>query len=570
MKSPQTTNRIFLSPFLLFCISAFSFFPLLGQKTTIAGKIENNKYTQADLRILYKEDGVSFGNTKIGADGSFKLSANLPKTDLYKLVFEEGKQLMFCLSPNQNIELVLDGENLQAIKSVKGSPSIEFCMTAAKIYYANQLLPDSINRVLQADKDVQFYNEFQSQFKPYTDANAETDAFCLQVAKITDSLQQFVNSKLIKGKVDSKEIDLFIYTASNFLKEIVAKHTKYNNYVNSMGLFYDFKNNRNKKFEYFYETSVDRYLELVEQRNETMENSFSDFAKQIAYYLQYRDSLQMNDLAGKKKEKEFLVEKIIALSKIRSNVKDTESMLLSLAKAQDGYAKYLLQEAQRKVSEMVQKYQSLYDTESKKRNDVLMNYLLANKDDLAVLMFIDLFPRDQYAKFHKEIITALNEKYPDHPLVAERFKVEKSPANATSIGAMAPDLAFENPDGKIMKLSNLKGKVVLLDFWAAWCRPCRMENPNVVRVYNKYNDKGFEVFSVSLDRDKASWIKAIHDDGLIWPNHVSDLGYWQSEAAKIYGVSAIPTTFLIDKEGRIIAKNLRGAELENKLKELFE
>jgi hypothetical protein len=97
-----------------------------------------------------------------------------------------------------------------------------------------------------------------------------------------------------------------------------------------------------------------------------------------------------------------------------------------------------------------------------------------------------------------------------------------------------------------------------------------MENPNVVKMYHKYHDKGFEIYSVSLDRDKGSWIRAIEADGLVWSNHVSDLGFWQSEPAKIYGVSSIPATFLIGKDGRIIAKNLRGAALEKTLKELFD
>jgi peroxiredoxin len=252
------------------------------------------------------------------------------------------------------------------------------------------------------------------------------------------------------------------------------------------------------------------------------------------------------------------------------DVEKTENALISYAKSSDGYAKVAMQEAQRRVTTMVQGYQSFYDNEDKNRSEAVMNYLLTNKNDLAVLMFIDIFPRDQHQKLHQEVIKALYEKYPTNSIVAERYKVESSPASSTAIGAMAPDLAFENPNGKIMKLSDLKGKVVLLDFWAGWCRPCRMENPNVVKLYNKFHDKGFEIYSVSLDREKSSWVKAIEADGLIWPNHVSDLGYWNSQAAKIYGVSSIPATFLIGKDGRIIAKNLRGAALENALKELFE
>jgi len=549
---------------LLFCFSLFA------QKTTITGKIENNRFAQADLQILYKDDGVSYGNAKINADGTFKLTANLPKTDLYKLVFEDGQRMMICLSPNQNIELTIDANNLSSIKSVKGSPSIEFCKTVTEMLAHTQTIFDKVNSSLQADKDVHFFNEFQSQFKPYYEVNKETDAFCLLVIKATDSLQQYVSSKLLKGKVDPKDIDAFIYTSSNYLKTIAAQYTKYSNYINSMNLFYDFKTNRSEKFETFYGAGVDKYLDLLEKRNSLMEKSLSQFASRIGDYLTFRDSLQINDLASKKKEKEFMADKIIEIAGMKTNVTEIENSLMSYAKAAEGFGMYTLQEAQRNVSAIVQKYQKLFDNETEKQNSDIMDYLLSNKNDLAVLMFLEVFPRDKNQTLHQEIIKALYAKYPDHPIVAERYKVETSPATSTSIGAMAPELAFQNPDGKIMKLSDLKGKVVLLDFWASWCRPCRQENPNVVAAYKKYHDKGFEIYSVSLDKDKTSWMKAIEADGLIWPNHVSDLGYWQSQGAKIYGVNSIPATFLIGKDGRIVAKNLRGAALENALKELLD
>jgi len=565
------TKSFLLSPFSLLLFSLLlSPFSSYAQKTTISGKVENGKFTQADLQLLYKEDGVSYGKTKVNPDGTFKMTANISQTDLYKLVFEAGKYAMLCLSPNQNIDIVLNSENFADIISVKGSPSIEFCKNAYNMLVALNVLGDSLNSALQTDKDAQFYTDFQSRFKPFFDTNTDANEYCLLVAKTTDSLVRFVNSKIVKGGVNPKEIDVFIYSASNLLRDIAVNYSKYANYMQSIGTLSGFIENKNPKYSAFYKTTLDKYLEFAEPRNTTMKNSFAPLVDQINTYLSFRDSLIINDLTGKKKEKEMLTAKILEIVNTCPDAKEIEAGLIRNAGLADGYGKYTQQEAQRKASSVVQNYQKFFDTEREKRTNAIVDYMLLNKNDLAVLLFLDNFPRDKYKNLHQEVVKALFEKYPNHSLVKERHLVETSAPKSTDIGAMAPDLAFENPDGKIMKLSDLRGKVVLLDFWAAWCRPCRQENPNVVRIYEKYHDKGFDVYSVSLDNDKAKWVKAIQDDGLVWPNHVSDLGYWQSKGAKIYGVNSIPATFLIDKEGRIIAKNLRGAALENALKEIFE
>lgn len=140
--------------------------------------------------------------------------------------------------------------------------------------------------------------------------------------------------------------------------------------------------------------------------------------------------------------------------------------------------------------------------------------------------------------------------------------------SSTSIGSKAPNFSAPSPEGKELALNDVLGKVTIVDFWAAWCRPCRAENPNVVKVYNKYKDKGLSILGVSLDRNEKDWKKAIEDDGLIW-HHVSNVQYFD-EIAKLYNVDAIPATFILDENGIIVAKDLRGASLDQKIGELLQ
>jgi len=136
------------------------------------------------------------------------------------------------------------------------------------------------------------------------------------------------------------------------------------------------------------------------------------------------------------------------------------------------------------------------------------------------------------------------------------------------IGSKAEDFSAPTPKGETLSLKGSLGKITIIDFWASWCKPCRMENPNVVRVYNKYHNKGLNIIGVSLDKKQESWVKAIDDDNLNW-NHVSNLQFWQEPIARAYGVRSIPATFILDEEGNVIAKNLRGPALERKISELL-
>jgi len=188
---------------------------------------------------------------------------------------------------------------------------------------------------------------------------------------------------------------------------------------------------------------------------------------------------------------------------------------------------------------------------------------------LASVAALELIPQnDENFPFLQSMAKLFENKLDEYPQ-ATRF-VEMINRMATlAIGSEAPNLELPNAEGEIVPLASLRGKYVLIDFWASWCKPCRWENPQNVALYKKYKDKGFEIYGVSLDKNKEAWINAIKEDSLSWV-HVSDLKFYDSEAAQLYNVEAIPFTVLIDKEGKIIAKNLRGEELKSKLEELLK
>jgi peroxiredoxin len=224
--------------------------------------------------------------------------------------------------------------------------------------------------------------------------------------------------------------------------------------------------------------------------------------------------------------------------------------------------------------------------------DVIMKELDSNavnlvkqnkKSDFNLVLFSFLAPIQSmdewdptYLKLMQEVVSNLKAKHPEAPRVQ---MIEQQTGQIERIyqeeilmkeGKMdAPDFTLKTPEGKEIKLSMLKGQIVLIDFWASWCGPCRQESPNVVRLYNQYKADGFTIFSVSLDDNADKWKEAIKKDGLIWPNHGSDLQGWKTPLTQLYGFNSIPQTVLVNKEGKIIARGLRGVALENKLKKIF-
>jgi thiol-disulfide isomerase/thioredoxin len=216
-----------------------------------------------------------------------------------------------------------------------------------------------------------------------------------------------------------------------------------------------------------------------------------------------------------------------------------------------------------------------YETMIAAYSEVVAKKIKENTGSFASIMAIQQLKPEVYMDAYTALDKGLQQKYPNNTDVksfhgmVQQAQMMVARTEATKIGNEAPELILPMPNDKELALSSLRGKVVLIDFWASWCGPCRKEMPNVKRVYEKYKNKGFEIYGVSLDKDRAAWLEAISKDGLTWPQ-VSDLKFWQSEAVQIYAIQSIPHTVLISKEGKILASGLRGAELEKKLAEVLK
>lgn len=207
--------------------------------------------------------------------------------------------------------------------------------------------------------------------------------------------------------------------------------------------------------------------------------------------------------------------------------------------------------------------EKIFNEVTAKRTEWMKKFIDSHLENFVVLQALPFLSPDADLPVFKKVNDALIKKFPTNGWVINLGKrIEQ--LNFLAAGTTAPDFTIPTPEGGNISVKDFRGKYVLIDFWASWCKPCRAENPNVVAAYNKFKNKGFEIFGVSLDQNKDAWIAAIASDGLTW-KHGSDLKYWDSAPAKLYNVSSIPYNVLLDKEGKIVAKNLHGEALESQL-----
>jgi peroxiredoxin len=222
---------------------------------------------------------------------------------------------------------------------------------------------------------------------------------------------------------------------------------------------------------------------------------------------------------------------------------------------------------EKKLKELQEKYMAVLDV----ANDKVASLIEKQPPSLGVINMLqngNTVDRDRHFAVYESTAAKLQKAWPDNSY-AKTFIAYVVSLKKTAIGQPAPEISLPNPEGKVVTLSSFKGKYVLVDFWAKWCGPCRAENPNVVKAYNEFKGKGFDILGVSLDRTKEDWVRAIKEDGLAW-THVSDLKYFDSKAARDYNISGIPFSILVDPKGIIVAKNLRGSALQKKLAEVLK
>jgi len=226
------------------------------------------------------------------------------------------------------------------------------------------------------------------------------------------------------------------------------------------------------------------------------------------------------------------------------------------------------------MDSVTQAIDAVYQQMQQEKRSFVLEFIDEHPNSLASLSAVQALSPDQDMDVFNQVAENLNEVMPESDYVKSfkaslaTMKSKQQAAERTNVGSVAPEIALQTPDGNTIKLTDFRGKVTMIDFWASWCKPCRMENPNVVRVYNRFKDQGFEIYGVSLDKDRNKWVEAIAQDGLTW-KHGSELKFWQSSFVPVYNLEGIPMTYLLDKNGIIIAKGLRGDQLEQRLEELF-
>lgn len=356
---------------------------------------------------------------------------------------------------------------------------------------------------------------------------------CLAIGFVScKNKTEFVINGAVKNKGEQQKI--YLYASNNMGQMAPIDSTFFN---------------ENQEFTLKYKSETPDFFQLVIGNKSYM--LIASNGDEIDFKTDLRDNSGAYQVEGSEE-----AEKITAYNKITTTfTSKTGAMAEQYSKmigSNPGLKDSLIAEYTAKSQEIAKPYlKDSYD------------FIEANKKSLTAFFAANVMMGVNATAYESQLIAYSKEakaNFPNNPAV-KAFAQQMEMASKTAIGQLAPEVSAETPEGKIIKLSDFKGKYVLLDFWASWCAPCRQENPNIVKVYQQFKGKNFTVLGFSLDDDKGKWQQAIKADNLNW-THISEMKQWDSENARLYNVNAIPASFLINPEGKIIAKNLRGEELE--------
>ena len=311
-----------------------------------------------------------------------------------------------------------------------------------------------------------------------------------------------------------------------------------------------------KKGKFHFETKVseigfyrlrfadNNFISLVVDTNSNIE--ITGNAKDIEKNYSIKGSEESQLLKEVNSNLQISFHEIDSLSQILQNAKEKENI---------------------KMDSLSHSLEEPYNKIISEREKFVREFINAHSNSIVALTVINYLKPESDFDLYKLSDKSLYEKYPNSQYVKD-FHNKIAELSKLAVGTEAPEIILNDPDGKPIALSSLRGEIILIDFWASWCGPCRQENPNNVKLYKKFHSKGLEIYGVSLDKEKDAWLKAIKDDHLTWI-HVSDLQFWNSSVVKSYNIEGIPLTYLIDKNGIIITKGLRGEELEKKITEII-
>lgn len=541
---------------------------LFSQNVTIDVTLLHNTMNRVELRRTHGADQDSAVVKAQIVDDHFVIKTQIPETDIYSLYFPSKQSFLICLSPGDKVKLTVEATNMQYVPAASGSEAVTFTKQLTDVFVNNKHVLDSLNATVQKDPKQLFFTSFLNNFKPYHTSYANVGEDMKAVLEHNDSLLALNALHVQKNSVNKKSADVYMSAAVKEMKVLKNYYASYQLFSANVDPNAPFKTmSRINGYDSFF-LSLTSYISTSDDNVAMIGSLFDEYVSKMSELLDiYDDAFYDGRLDQTKAKMDFCNRVANVIDMFGSKAAYSKESLTASFNIVNTMGENLLATAQENVQQIVSGYQRAFNDYSAKSMSDARALMVEHKSNLATLMFLDNFPQDK--ALQGEVLTALHEKYPTNELVADRWAKYDTPQNRTATGNIAPELSFPDPQGNIRNLSDLRGKVVLVDFWASWCGPCRRENPHVVEMYAKYHDKGFEVFSVSLDKDATAWKGAIAKDNLSWPNHVSDLKGWSSKAAAIYGVSSIPCTFLLDREGHILARGLRGDALTQALQQIF-